>query len=295
MNIQERFQTTRINARGSRLCLSGETKRLFRRRRSKMMRIALALFMLVTFIGPCRSSFTQQQLASVSFQPAAGARMPDNAIFDEAGGRSVDVVEALAGRPALVLPVDFTCRSICGPALTMASSALAETGLRPGADFKLVVIGFDPRDNIDQARAFVSERVDPAIAPAMLILQGDAENTGRVMAAVGFRSLYDAETDQYAHPAAALVMTADGRIARALSSLALNARDLRLGLVEAGEGRIGSLADRVTLLCSQFDPIHGMYTGTITRILEIACGITVLALGGALLRLSQRPRQKRTV
>jgi protein SCO1/2 len=129
----------------------------------------------------------------------------------------------------------------------------------------------------------------------MLILQGDAENTARVMAAVGFRSLYDAETDQYAHPAAALVMTADGRIARALSSLALNARDLRLGLVEAGEGRIGSLADRVTLLCSQFDPIHGMYTGTIARILEIACGITVLALGGALLGLSQRPRQKRTV
>jgi len=259
------------------------------------MHIAFALFMLVTFIRPCWSSFTEEQLASVSLQPAAGARMPHNAIFGEADGRSVGLVEALAGRPALVLPVDFTCRSVCGPALTMASSALAETGLRPGADFKLVVIGFDSRDNIDQARAFVSERVDPAIAPAMLILQGDAENTARVMAAVGFRSLYDAETDQYAHPAAALVMTADGRIARALSSLALNARDLRLGLVEAGEGRIGSLADRVTLLCSQFDPIHGMYTGTITRILEIACGITVLALGGALLRLSQRPRQKRTV
>jgi protein SCO1/2 len=260
-----------------------------------MMRIALALLMLVTFIGPCWSSFTEQQLASVSLQPTAGAWMPDNAIFDEAGGRSVDLLEALAGRPALVLPVDFTCRSICGPALTMASSALAETGLRPGVDFKLVVIGFDPRDNIDQARAFVSERVDAAIAPAMLILQGDAENTGRVMAAVGFRSLYDAQTDQFAHPSAALVITADGRIARALSSLALNARDLRLALVEAGEGRIGSLADRVTLLCSQFDPIHGMYTGNITRILEIASAVTVLALGGALLWLSYRPCQKRTV
>jgi protein SCO1/2 len=246
--------------------------------------------MLVTFIRPCWSSFTEEQLASVSLQPAAGARMPDNAVFDD-GTRLVGLVEALAGRPALVLPVDFTCRSICGPALTMASSALAETGLRPGVDFKLVVIGFDPRDSIAQARAFVSERVDPAIAPAMLILQGDAENTGRVMAAVGFRSLYDAQTDQFEHPSAALVITADGRVGRSLSSLALNARDLRLGLVEAGEGRIGNLADRVTLLCSQFDPIHGMYTGTITRILEIACGVTALALGGALLWLSHRPRQ----
>jgi protein SCO1/2 len=226
---------------------------------SEMMHIALALFMLVTFIRPCWSSFTEEQLASVSLQPAAGARMPDNAVFDD-GTRLVGLVEALAGRPALVLPVDFTCRSICGPALTMASSALAETGLRPGVDFKLVVIGFDPRDSIAQARAFVSERVDPAIAPAMLILQGDAENTGRVMAAVGFRSLYDAQTDQFEHPSAALVITADGRVGRSLSSLALNARDLRLGLVEAGEGHRQSRRSRnfaVLTIRSHTRHVHG--------------------------------------
>jgi protein SCO1/2 len=256
-----------------------------------MMRIVLALFLLLTCIEPCWSSFTDQQLATVSLQPAPGARIPDNAIFDDTNGRALNIVEALAGRPALVLPVDFACRSICGPALTIASSALAESGLRPGVDYKLVIIGFGPRDSTAQARAFVADRVDPAITPAMLILQGDAENVGRFMSAIGFRALYDAQTEQFEHPSAALVITADGRIARALSSLALNARDLRSALVEGGEGRIGSLADRVTLLCSQFDPIHGLYTRAVTRILEIACSVTALALGGALLWLSHRPRQ----
>src|SRR5207248_9492770 len=164
---------------------------------------------------------------------------------------------------------------------------------RPDEEFKLIVIGFDPRDSMAEARAFASARVAPVIAAATLILHGDRENTERFLAAVGYRALYDADTDQFAHPAGALVATPDGRILRALSSLAVNPHDLRLALIEAAEGRIGSIADRVALLCSTFDPVHGIYTGTITRLLQAACGLTVIFLAGFLFWLSRRMRRQR--
>jgi protein SCO1 len=79
------------------------------------------------------------------------ARIPAGLIFQDAAGRSLHLLEALAGRPALILPVVFTCRTLCGPALTIASAALAETGLEPGQDFQFGVLGFDP----DVARQFL--------------------------------------------------------------------------------------------------------------------------------------------
>jgi protein SCO1/2 len=113
------------------------------------------------------------------------------------------------------------------------------------------------------------------------------------MAAIGYATAYDAATDQFAHPAGALVVAPDGRVARVLPSLALNARDLRLALVEAGAGRIGDIGDRITLLCSQFDPVHGIYTAAVRRIL-LAAGVTTLViLAAALLLLQRRPRRSR--
>jgi len=81
------------------------------------------------------------------------ARIPASLIFQDAAGRSLHLLEALAGRPALILPVVFTCRTLCGPALTIASAALAETGLEPGHDFQFGVLGFDP----DVARQFLKK------------------------------------------------------------------------------------------------------------------------------------------
>ena len=89
---------------------------------------------------------------------------------------------------------------------------------------------------------------DPAIAAASIIARADAEDTERFLAAIGYRAVYDVRNDAFAHPAGAVVVNPDGRVTRALSTLALNPRDLRLALTEAGDGRIGSIADRVILL-----------------------------------------------
>src|SRR3954471_7782245 len=217
-----------------------------------MRAFATTLVVSLALAGTARAGLTERDLAGAVLTPSPGARVPLTLPVQDAAGRSLAFGAALGGRPALLIPVDYTCRTICGPALAIAADALAETGFRPGAGYTPLTVGLDPKDSPADARAMVAAQVsDPAVAEATAVLTGDA---GALTDAIGYRAVYDPETDQFAHPAGALVLAPDGRVARALSSLALNPRDLRLALVEAGEGRIGGLADRITLLCSGFDP-----------------------------------------
>jgi protein SCO1/2 len=108
--------------------------------------------------------------------------------------------------------------------------------------------------------------------------------------ALGYHYRYDAAADQFAHPAGALVLTSDGRVSRSLASLALNPTDLRLALVEAGGGRIGTFTDRLSLLCYGFDAAHGVYTPAIARMLKVLAGLTVIGVLGSIAILEKRRR-----
>lgn len=111
-------------------------------------------------------------------------------------------------------------------------------------------------------------------------LRGTAPDIGALTDAFGVRAIYDREHDQFAHPAAAFVVTPDGRISRTLSALAIDANSLRLALVEAGRGRVGRWTDQIHLLCYGFDPASGTYTLAARRLLLAAAStsVTVLAL-----------------
>jgi protein SCO1/2 len=248
---------------------------------------------LLVAICPAFAAVTQEQLASAAFEPPPNAQIPPSIVFRDTSGRRLSFSDALAGLPGLVIPADFTCHTLCGPGLTIASGAVAESGLRAGQDFQLIVVGLDPHDDAADARAFAAARIAEPIAAAAIVLQGDSPSTAEFLAAAGYRAVYDAQTDQFAHPAGAFVATPDGRVSRVLSTLALNPRDVRLSLVEAAQGRIGNIGDRLTLLCSQFDPARGIYTAAITRILQACAAVTVLLLAAVLFRLHARHRRER--
>ncbi len=256
------------------------------------MRTMLAVaFMLLA--GPASAALTEADIAAVGFTPAAGATVPLGIVFRDAEDRQQTLGQALGGKPALLLPVDYECRVTCGPALAIVVGALAQSGLRPGADYRLVLVGLNPRDAGESARAFAQARIgDPALEAATAALTGDADAVGALTAAIGYRYTYDAANEAFAHPTGAIALTADGRIARALSSLALDATDLRLALIEAGEGRIGGVLGRIGLLCYGFDPVHGIYTPSIMRVLQLAAAATILLLAGAIGLLSWRRRQQ---
>jgi protein SCO1/2 len=149
----------------------------------------------------------------------------------------------------------------------------------------VVVVGINPRDGPEAARRFTQGQVG---GPGVTVLSGDANAIGTLLRAIGYSYVADPQNDALAHPAGFVTLAADGSVSRALSSLALTPTDLRLALIEAGQGKVGGLTGRLALLCYGFDAVHGIYTRQITTLLRIAGGLTVAAMAGAIAFASWR-------
>jgi protein SCO1/2 len=255
--------------------------------------LVVMAFPLVLATG-AQAALTRSELDGVFLAPPAGAAAPLALKFRDIDNKRVTLREAIGGRPSLLLFADYTCRTICGPALAIASGALAQTGLDP-SKFRLLVIGLDPKDSADDARRMARQIGDPAVENVTTLLRSDAGNVHQLTDALGYRYRYDAAADQFAHPAGALVMTSDGRVSRNLSSLALNPRDLRLALVEAGAGRVGTFRDRLTLLCYGFDAAHGVYAPAIARMLKLFAALTIIGVLGSIAVLERHRRMTRGI
>lgn len=239
--------------------------------------IAATALLLAT---PANAGLSRAALDAATASPHPDAAIPLSLAFTDETGARRTFGDALGGGPAVLLFADVTCRTLCGPIVEFVASGLARSGLSPGKDYRLVIIGLDPRDSVAQARDFKARHIDARspLAAATTVLSGNQATVEAATAAAGYRYAYDAEHDQFAHPAAAFTIDPMGRIARVLSPLALDGADLRLGLIEAANGRIGTFADQVRLLCYGFDPVTGIYTLSIMRWLAIGAMVTIAAL-----------------
>jgi protein SCO1/2 len=177
------------------------------------------------------------------------------------------------------------------------TSALRVLSLEPGKDFDIVAVSFDPRETPADAattKAVFIERYGRSSAgEGWHFLTGSEASIARLTSAAGFRYVWDEETRQFAHPSGIVVLTPDGRLARYLFGLEYGPRDLRLSLVEAAAGRIGSPIDTVLLYCYQYDPAKGRYGLVVMGTLRIAGILTVLALGALVTIMLRRERGKR--
>lgn len=258
-------------------------------------RDALAVALLASLIsgGAGEAGMTQAALDDLTVESPPGAALPPALRFLDEDARPRTLADVLAGRPAVVVFADYTCRTLCGPILTFVSAGLERSGLAPGADYRLVVIGLDPRDDPQSARAMKAARIGAGtpLAAATVALSGEEGAIRAAAAAVGYRYAYDAEHGQFAHPAAAFVVNPAGQVSRVLSALGIDGTDLRLALVEAGEGHVGSLGDRLRLLCYGFDSVRGMYTEAVTLWLELAAIVTVLSMAAGIVAMNARSRR----
>lgn len=261
---------------------------------------ALASALLGALAGlsptPAAARLVQADLARVAVAPPPGARARlDLAFTDADEERSTTLAEAAGGRPVLLLPVDYSCGNVCDPMLSLSAAALQATGLAAGRDYAFVLVGLDPRDDAAAARRMLSETLGPAPSPTRpQALVGSTDTVAALTGALGYGFVPDLDTDSIAHPAAAILLTPEGRVARVLSPLALNGRDLRLALIEAGEGRTGTLGDRLALLCYGFDAATGVYTPLVRRILAVAGAATVLGIALLVLLLARAGRVRTT-
>lgn len=250
--------------------------------------LPLLVAILLSSVSPAQAGVTSAYLSEVGVASPTNAQIPADAIWQNQDGAAVRLADALHKLPSVLIFADFTCSTLCGPILSVAAELLTQTGLRPGRDFGLIVLGLDAKDHAADLLAFKQQISDKGISAASILLRSDALHVKQAAEAVGYHFVYDVEHDQYAHPAALLILSADGHVTRVLSGLGLSANDLALALVEAGQGRVGTLGDRIRLMCYGFDASLGAYTPLIRGSLMIGTGITLVLLAAFLLRLSWR-------
>jgi len=237
---------------------------------------------VLAFAGSASARLTPEEYRMIGVTVPQNAAVPLDAVVTDEAGRDHALADDIT-RPTVLVFADYTCRMLCGPALAFVAAALDQSGLRAGAQFRLIVIGLDGRGSLTDIDRLRREHLrGRALENATVFLRADAATSATLTNILGYRYRYDAEADQEIHPAAAFVLTADGKVSRVLTELGLSAQDLRLALVEAGQGRIGSLADQVRLLCSTFDPRRGTYTLAISRLLAGASGATIVLLAGGI-------------
>lgn len=227
----------------------------------------------------------------------AGIELPDKAalplasLVTDLDGQHRRLADFVS-KPTVLVFADYSCRTLCGPILDFVVAALVQSGLQPRDQFRLLVIGLDPKDSAADA----AKMRDAAIAAgtglykATAFVTADQATIASMTAGLGYRYAYDQADDVYIHPAAAYILDASGRVVRVLTGIGLSGEDMRLALVEASNGEAGTFRDQVRLLCSAFDPVHGTYTPMISRMLKFAGAATILAVGGGigLLFLSSR-------
>jgi protein SCO1/2 len=228
-----------------------------------------------------------------------GARLDGSLSFKDTEGRQVRLSEVFAGdKPVLLVLAYYHCPMLCGLVLRGAAQGLSDLAWTPGREYRVVTVSFDPRDTTEAAREKRQSTLAGfgrplASAGEWPFLTGDEATIRSLADTLGFRFAYDAHVDAYAHPAAIFALTPDGRVSRYLYGVEFPARDLRLSLTEAGEGRTGSFVDRVLLTCYRFDPASRRFGPYITGFLRLGGGLILLVVGGLIGALAIGERRRR--
>jgi protein SCO1/2 len=226
-------------------------------------------------------------LAKVGITQRLNERIPFDLSFRDEQGQTVRLGDYFhANKPVILSLVYYECPMLCTETLNGLSSALRIMSLKLGQDYQVVTVSFDPNEKPDLAlakkNAYLRRYGHPGGQAGWHFLVGDEPNIHALTEAAGFHYLFDQQTRQFVHAAGIMVLTPEGRIAQYYYGVDYSPKDLRLGLVEASQNRIGTFVDQVLLYCYHYDPRTGRYGAVIINVLKLAGAATVLLLGGFL-------------
>jgi len=237
-------------------------------------------------------------LREIGFDQNIDQMLPLDTTFRDEAGTTVRLGDYFGKRPVVLVFAYYDCPMLCTMVINGLSSALGVLSLNPGQDFEIVTVSFNPHDTPASATAkkaaYLERYRRPGSAEGWHFLTGDQPQIDRVTKAAGFRYVWDEQTKQYAHPSGVIVATPDGRLAKYLFGIEYGPRDLRLAIVEASQGKVGTAADALLLYCYHYDPMTGRYGLVIMRALRVAGASTVLALGAFVVVMIRREKRGRS-
>jgi protein SCO1 len=228
-------------------------------------------------------------LKQVGIDQKLNQSIPLNLTFRDENGAPVQLGQFFGQKPVILTLVYYNCPNLCTQVLNGVESGLKELHMDIGKQFDVVTISIDPTESHVLAKVkqemYVGMYGRPGAARGWHFLTGDEPQIKQLADAVGFRYAYDPDTKQFAHASAIMLLTPEGKISRYFYGIQYPSRELRLGLVEASEGKIGTPVDQVLLYCYHYDPKTGKYGLLISHVIQAGGALTVLILGIAMLIL----------
>ncbi len=242
-------------------------------------------------VGPTAATMPAA-LQNVGFEPQLNAQMPLDLPFRDESGRSVQLREYFGQKPVVLAFVYYGCPMLCSQVQQGVVGTLRMLSFNPGADYQVVFISFDSRETPDMAaekkKSVVSHFRRSGTEDGWHFLTGSQESIDAATRAANFRYNFSAKTNLFAHASGVMVLTPDGRISRYFYGVEYPGRDMRLGLVEASAGKIGTPIDHVLLFCYQYDPSTATYSTAILRIVRLGGALTILCIVGGILIFRRR-------
>jgi protein SCO1/2 len=236
---------------------------------------------------------TPEVLKQVTIEQRLNEQIPLDLRFRDEAGREVQLGEYFkTGRPVVPSLVYYECPMLCNQVLNGLVGTLEAVSFTPGREFEVVTVSFDPRETAELAakkkETYIKRYRREGAEGGWHFLTGDKASIERLTQSVGFGYVWDERSQQFAHASAIMVATPEGRLSHYFYGIEYSPKELRLSLVEASAGRIGSPVDKLILYCYHYDPTTGKYGPAIMNILRVAGVLTVVGLVALILILRRR-------
>ncbi len=242
-------------------------------------------------VGPTAATMPAA-LQNVGFEPPLNGQMPLDLAFRDETGRNVQLREYFGQKPVVLAFVYYGCPMLCDQVEQGVVGVLRMLSFNPGHDYEVVFVSFDSRETPQMAaekkKKALARFRRPETDSGWHFLIGSQESIDAATRAANFRFSFDAKSSLFAHASGVMVLTSDGRISRYFYGVEYPGRDMRLGLVDASAGRIGTPIDHVLLYCYHYDPSSARYSASILKIIRLGGVLTILCIIGGILIFRRR-------
>ena len=228
-----------------------------------------------------------ERLRGIDVREQLGEMAATGATFVDDTGKSVKLADFLDGKHPVILTLNYSrCPMLCGLELNALVASLKQLDWTAGDNFKIVTVVLDPTETPAQAAAakarYIRQYGRPGAAEGWHFLTGPEASIKMVANSVGFSYGFNEKRNEYVHPAAIMILSPEGKIARYLYGIEYHPKTMRLSLVESAEGKIGSSIDQLVLYCFHYDAKEGSYAPVAMNIMRVSGGVSVTVLGGFL-------------
>jgi protein SCO1/2 len=235
-------------------------------------------------------------LEKVGIDQRLDAQVPLDLTFRDESGKTVTLGDYFGRRPVVLTLVYYECPMLCTQVLNGAVAAFKTMNFTAGQEFDVVTVSFNPKDTAALAAqkktTYIAKYGRPAAASGWHFLTGDQPAIDALAKAVGFRYVYDEASQQYVHASAMMLLTPHGRMSKYFYGIEYPPRDIRLGLIEAADEKIGTAVDQMLLYCYHYDPSSGKYSMVVMNVLRLGGLVTLVVLGGFVAAMTVRERRK---